>query len=566
MIRSFAEADLDHDLDTLQQRIQQRRDARQPASSSLRDAMSWRPPSPSELPARYLLHLLIVLLFPLSLLIAPTIPLDGPALGTLISPGYDFVLPASPLALGSSGEHRPVPDAAFAAIDALPQLELPTSRRRLLAPLTVETTVQGQANLRGGPGAEYDLIGQAAPGEPLRLIARAGDWVQAVTPSGAVVWLAVESISASIAQLSLLDTPVALPAPPPQRIASVAESELALRDGPGTEYVRLARLAQGTEIALLNRYGDWFEAQTSDGSVGWVTGSLLTMAPGVAERVPLLEQAPNPSPALLGSLREGSINLRGGPGTNFGKLGVLDGGASLELLGRHQDWYKIRGRDGREGWIFGEFVAVDPYVARRVPQASDIPQLTSEALRPAPLPAPPLPAPPLPAPPVEALPEAPILPLPAPIEPVPAPEPEPVPAPEPAPPPPPAPVPSDLVGFSLQYLGYPYVWGGESPDVGFDCSGFTRYVYLQYGLSLPHNAAAQYNTAYGVAINDINSLAPGDLVFFANTYGPGITHVGIYIGDGGVVQALSPGNGVGVANLFDAYWIDHYYGAIRPSL
>jgi len=116
----------------------------------------------------------------------------------------------------------------------------------------------------------------------------------------------------------------------------------------------------------------------------------------------------------------------------------------------------------------------------------------------------------------------------------------------------------------MQFVGAPYVWGGTDPD-GFDCSGFTRYVYQQFGLDLPQFAADQYSDQYGTMLTDSNELQAGDLVFFANTYEPGITHVGIYIGNGDVVQAMSPGIGVAIGNLREDYWAQHYYGALRPS-
>ncbi len=77
-----------------------------------------------------------------------------------------------------------------------------------------------------------------------------------------------------------------------------------------------------------------------------------------------------------------------------------------------------------------------------------------------------------------------------------------------------------VVGIALQYLGIPYVWGGSSPSTGFDCSGFTSYVYAQVGVYLPHHAASQYSMGTPVAYEQ---LAPGDLVFFS-----GLGHVGLY--------------------------------------
>ena len=106
--------------------------------------------------------------------------------------------------------------------------------------------------------------------------------------------------------------------------------------------------------------------------------------------------------------------------------------------------------------------------------------------------------------------------------------------------------------IAQQYLGVPYVWGGSSPSTGFDCSGFTSYVYAQVGVYLPHHAASQYGMGTPVPYDQ---LAPGDLVFFS-----GLGHVGIYIGSGQFVHAPHTGDVVRISSLADH---GSYVGARR---
>jgi cell wall-associated NlpC family hydrolase len=97
-----------------------------------------------------------------------------------------------------------------------------------------------------------------------------------------------------------------------------------------------------------------------------------------------------------------------------------------------------------------------------------------------------------------------------------------------------------VTAYALQFLGTPYVWGGTTP-AGFDCSGFTQYVYAHLGVSLPRVDTAQHAAGHDVALDQ---AMPGDLV-----WKPG--HVGIYLGDGLMIHAPKPGDVVKVSRVSD---------------
>jgi cell wall-associated NlpC family hydrolase len=115
-----------------------------------------------------------------------------------------------------------------------------------------------------------------------------------------------------------------------------------------------------------------------------------------------------------------------------------------------------------------------------------------------------------------------------------------------------------LVGTALSLRGAPYRNGGADPQ-GFDCSGFTQYVFSQYGLALPREVREQYRVGTAVKAED---LAPGDILFFATTE-PGPSHVAIAIGGDQFVHAPSSTGVVRVEHLASSYWSPRYIGARR---
>jgi peptidoglycan DL-endopeptidase LytE len=110
-----------------------------------------------------------------------------------------------------------------------------------------------------------------------------------------------------------------------------------------------------------------------------------------------------------------------------------------------------------------------------------------------------------------------------------------------------------VITEAKKYIGIPYLWGGNTP-AGFDCSGFSKYVFEKVGISLPRTAATQFS-----GLKTVSRPSPGDLVFFS-TYAPGPSHLGIYIGDNKFIHA-GTSTGVTITDMNNPYWKPRYLGA-----
>lgn len=238
--------------------------------------------------------------------------------------------------------------------------------------------------------------------------------------------------------------------------------------------------------------------------------SEAVLAVGKTIKIPVTSNTPDRSGDVSRESRAvvhintADVCLRSGPGTNHSKIAVLPEGATGKMLAKQGSWTKIALGDGTCGYVYSPLIAAGPgnveYDQNSPVQRCDGAQTTPTSDK----------------------------------------------------------VQSDLIDTALSCRGARYVRGGTSRG-GFDCSGFTRYVFAKYGISLPHSSAAQAKLGTPVSRDNLQA---GDLVFF-ETYRRGISHVGIYIGDSKFVHAESRGRGVNVDSLNSAYYASRYRGARR---
>lgn len=520
------------DLDVLQQRANRHRQRHSRTSRTL--TAQWQQVSTTlgsparsltQLPARFLLHVIVALVLPMAVLLSQfdfsqPVVVSQPVSSSSDS---DIVAPIAPLDLNAEGV---VGDAPLDDNGDIPVPLSLVSRSEALAPVVINATIAGERiNLRNGPGTAYDEVGHMSADVPVQVIGRDhdGNWFQ-VRESGnkPIYWVAAELLSLPDGGSDqLLEvSPDQIAPPPPPKIATVAEDGLSLRDGPGTNYVAMSKLQAGAQLDLLERYQEWFHVGIPGGADGWVKGEFLAIAAGINERLLAAETVPDPNPALVGMIAENLVNLRKGPDSKYAKVGGINGGTRVDLIGKYKDWFQVKLDNGSKAWIFNDLLSVTERVARRLPVSKDFPALPVAARARGPGAS-------------------------ANLANIPA--------------------SGDVANYAKQFVGSRYTYGGSGPR-GFDCSGLTSYVYNKYGVNLPHNAAAQFNTAYGASVGSMDNLKPGDLVFFKGTGGRrGISHVALFIGGGRVVHAMTPRYGVQVSNVYDSYWVKHYYGGIRPN-
>lgn len=298
-----------------------------------------------------------------------------------------------------------------------------------------------------------------------------------------------------------------------QGIGFVTTNALRLRKEPSTNSAVIGTAGINECAVIVSKEGDWYKV-IYNLQEGYMHKDYLTVA--AAENAEL----------GYGKVTGAAVNIRKGPGTSYARIAVAAKGDKCYILGLNEGWYKIIFQD-QICYIRSDYLELTeiPYENKA---SSNSPKFfrtgkslgtepSAAALNGSAKPA--------------SSPSASVS------------------------------VGPQILANAQQYLGVRYVSGGASPN-GFDCSGLVYYVLKSLGFSPARTPADQF--AMGTNVEKAN-LKPGDIVFFAGTVGSGISHVGIYSGNGQFLHAPNSRSVVSYSDLTSGYWAEHYYGARRIS-
>ena len=394
-------------------------------------------------------------------------------------------------------------------------------------------------NVRSGPGTDYSRITQVKAGRRVKVLGKEGDWYH-ISVGSKEGFILTDYLLPDGSSEPVKAAAPAEPAPAPEPVADTSNAAVSggktinVRIGPGTNYSRVTKVSGGKRVEITGQQDGWYQV-SFDGMTGFISGEYVTPddpAMAIVREEPSAEPAPAPAEApaetpaenpaglteaQVGELEEtitandsqtlgapgGAVTTKQSPGDGVivgGTINVRTGpGTEYERVAKFTTGKRVTILGQEDGWYHIGYETGEGYVRGDYIMQGDL--LSGDSLG------------------------------------------------------------GQVVNLAMQFQGVRYIYGGTTPN-GFDCSGFTSYIYRQFGYSLPHTASGQYaNCGYKVSRSE---LQPGDLVFFTSSGNGGrINHVGIYIGSGQVIHARYSIGKVYINSLFESYYNSNYVGAVR---
>lgn len=406
---------------------------------------------------------------------------------------------------------------------------------------TAKYTVNADAlRVRTGPSTSYGVLGLVGNGQSLQVTGEVDGWYK-VNYNGQTAYVSKDFVTATAAQ--------------PSGEYTVNVSSLRVRTGPSTSHGVLGSLSKGQAVQVTGEVQDWYKI-SYDGQTAYISKDYVSKGAQT-------QAQPEITVKTDGSyiVNTDALRIRKGPATYHPVIGGVLKGQTLKVTGIENGWYKVD-RGGTAGYVSAEFVTFvqgqqsvqmeDYYVSvsalnvrsgagtnhgvigvvtqgQKVQASGEqsgwlkisyngktgyvtkdfVSKTLVESAQTNNQPA-------------SSTSNA-----------------------------------ASLIAYAKSLTGTPYVWGGTAPG-GFDCSGFIYHVYSKFGFSFGRTSVA----GYWSSLTKTSNPQPGDLIYFQNTYKPGASHMGVYLGNGAFVQAGD--NGVAISNLSNSYWNSHFLGYTKP--
>jgi cell wall-associated NlpC family hydrolase len=278
----------------------------------------------------------------------------------------------------------------------------------------------------------------------------------------------------------------------------VNATTLNVRSGSSTSNSVIAKIYNKDKVELLASSNGWYKIKLSNGNIGWASGEYITKVN--ATNTSATTTSTNTETTATESLGYGvvtasALNVRSGASTSNSVISKLYNGDIIEIISLQDGWYKIKLSNGSIGFVSKDYVKLKEVSSNEstTTTKTETTTITSSSNS----------------------------------------------------------VQNAVVKLALEQVGKPYVWGAEGPR-SFDCSGLTYYIFKNAAnITLPRMSKDQSTVGTTVSKSD---LQPGDLIFSSTDGTGGVSHVGVYIGDGYMVHSTQSGKDVQKANINSSYW------------
>ncbi|PGA28306.1 peptidase P60 [Bacillus thuringiensis] len=410
---------------------------------------------------------------------------------------------------GMDSVHAQVSNEALKEINGQTQTQTTVTETK-----TVETTSELKytvtadvLNVRSGAGTGHNVISKVKSGQVLQVVGQENGWFK-VNVNGQTGYVSGDFVTTGGKTGTTVQQGTGT--------YTVNVSSLNVRTGPSTSHTVLGSVNKGKTVQVVGEVQDWFKINFNGGT-GYVSKDFVTKGGSAVSNETQQPTTNNNTTTVQtgGSyvVNTGALKVRTGPATYNAVIGGVTNGKVLNVTGAENGWYKIN-HNGRTGYVSADFVKFvkggvnnvtnnnNNNVTNNVQQpGKDVQKPTTGGDT------------------------------------------------------------SSIVSFAQSLKGKPYRTAGTTP-AGFDCSGFVYYVLKNTG----HNIQRMSVAGYWSTMTKTSNPQPGDLVYFSDTTGPGkgLTHMGIYLGNGQFISAETEKTGVRISSVSNSYWSKHLKGYSKP--